>query len=142
LPLLELERRKQLILSALPLVLAQADAQTSQVVLPSYFVPIFFVLMVGGVLACLVAAVLGFGRARAHGSHARWFALAAVCLLLYHLQLLAMGFAGLKGNAGLAFPLITTLNLFIVLGGLCLIIGFIKMKAASPAVVTTDSDEG
>lgn len=131
--------------NALPLALAQADPQASQVILPSYFVPIFFILLVAGLLGCLIAAVLGFGRARAHGSHARWFALSAVCLLLYHIHFLATGFAGLKGNAGLAFPLVTTLNLFIVLAALCAIIGFIKMKNVSPAavapeVVTTDSD--
>ncbi|MBV9958475.1 MAG: hypothetical protein JO360_08645 [Acidobacteria bacterium] len=130
--------------NALPLVLAQADPQAAQVTLPSYFVPIFFVLLIAGLLGCLVAAVLGFGRARAHGPHARWFALSAVCLLIYHLHFLATGFAGLKGDAGLAFPLVTTLNLFIVLAALCAIIGFIKMKSVSPAIepedLTTDSE--
>ena len=117
----------------------QSDAE-AQVLLPSYFVPIFFALMVAGLLGCLIAALLGFGRSRAHGGSGRWFALAAICLFIYHLQVLVMGFAALKANASIAFPLITALNLFVFLAAICIIIGFYKMKSAQPAPVVTDHD--
>ena len=121
-------------------MLAQADTEYSQVILPKYFVPIFFILLVAGVLACLIAAVLGFGRSRAHGEGGRWFALAAVCLVIYHIQLLVMGFAAYKGNASIAFPLITALNLFIFLAAICIIFGFYKMKSAKPETPVSDPD--
>ena len=115
----------------LPYMLAQTDGQVSQVYgLPSYFLPAFIALLIGGALAWLVATVLGFGRARTHGAHARWFALSAACLFIYHLHLLAMSFASISGRGALAFPLITFLNLFILLAAICAIIGFVKMKAA------------
>lgn len=121
-------------LHGLPLILAQADRQAAQVYdLPSYFLPIFSVLMLGGALSWLIAAVLGFGRARAFGPHVRWFALAAVCMLLYQIHFLLMSFASISGKGSLAFPLITSLNLFILLAAICAIIGFIKMKASPPA---------
>lgn len=115
-------------LTALPVILAQSAGQESSVVLPSYFLPVFFVLMIAGALASLVAAVVGFGRAKTAGPHARWFALAAACLFVFHLQLIAMGFASIKGNAAVAFPLVTAMNLFILLAAICLVIGFRHVK--------------
>ncbi len=121
-------------LDGLPLILAQADGQAAQVYdLPSYFLPIFSVLMIGGALCWLIAAVIGFGRARSFGPHVRWFALAAACLFLYHIHLLFMSFASISGKGSLAFPLITFLNLFILLAAICAIMGFMKMKASPPA---------
>lgn len=120
-----------MMLNALPFVLAQANE--SQVILPGYFLPVFAVLMIGGALGWLIAAVLGFGRAKSAGSSARWFALAAACLFFFHVQMLVMGFASLKGNAGLAFPLVSALNLFILLAAICSIIGFRQMPAAPAA---------
>lgn len=96
--------------------------------------------MVAGLLGCLIAAVLGFGRARVFGGHARWFAFAAVCLILYHVQLLIMGFAALRANAAIAFPLITLLNLFIFLAAVCFILGFFKMKVATPETPVSNPD--
>ena len=115
----------------------QADTESAQVLLPSYFVPIFFVLLVAGLLGGLVAAVLGFGRARAHGGSGKWFAVAAVCLVIYHVQLIVMGVAALKANASIAFPLITSLNLFVFLAAVCIILGFFRMK---PATIEPSSD--
>jgi len=121
-------------LHRLALILAQADGQAAQVYdLPSYFLPIFSVLMIGGALCWLIAAVIGFGRARAFGPHVRWFALAAACLFLYQIHFLLMSFASISGKGSLAFPLITSLNLFILLGAICAVIGFMKMKATAPA---------
>lgn len=122
------------------LMFAQTDTQSAQVILPSYFVPIFFAMMVAGLLGCLIAAVLGFGRSRVHGGHACWFAIAAVCLVLYHVQLLVMGFAALKANASIAFPLITLLNLFIFLAAVCIIMGFFKMRVAKPETPASNPD--
>jgi uncharacterized membrane protein YhaH (DUF805 family) len=122
------------------LMLAQGDSDYAQVILPKYFVPIFFALMVAGLLGCLIAAVLGFRRARDHGGNGRWFALAAVCLVIYHVQLLVMGFAAMKANASIAFPLITLLNLFIFLAAVCIIFGFYKMRPAIPETKVADPD--
>ena len=121
-------------------MLAQADSESAQVILPKYFVPIFFTLMVAGLLGCLIGAVLGFGRSRGHDGGGRWFALAAVCLVIYHVQLLVMGFAALKANASIAFPLITALNLFIFLAAVCIILGFYKMKAAKTETPVSDPE--
>lgn len=122
-------------LMSLTLMLAQADGQVSQVYgLPSYFLPVFIALLLASALGCLIAVVLGFGRARTHGASARWFALAAACLFLYHVHLIVMSFASISGRAGLAFPLITFLNLFILLAAICIVIGFMKMPPAGPIV--------
>lgn len=121
-------------LNGLSLMLAQADGQAAQVYdLPTYFLPVFSILMLGGALGWLIAAFLGFGRARAFGPHVRWFALGAACLFLYHIHLLLMSFASISGKGGLAFPLLTSLNLFILLGAICFIMGLIKMRAAPAA---------
>src|SRR5258706_203013 len=42
---------------------------------PSYFVPVILGLLVFGAILWLVAAVLGFARARAFGASTRWFCL-------------------------------------------------------------------
>lgn len=94
---------------------------------PSYFVVVTFGLLVLGAVGWLVAAVLGFARARAFGPAVWWFALAAACLVIYHLQfgILAFGFAlndpDLVLGAGAFF------NLFVVLAAVCAIFGFIKL---------------
>jgi hypothetical protein len=78
-------------------------------------------------VASLVAAVMGFARARAFGPSARWFSFAAVCLLLFHIQILAIGFGALSNYPDLAFGMVAFFNLFVVLGAVCAIIGFIRL---------------
>ena len=77
-------------------------------------------------LGWLVAAVLGFARARVFGSSARWFALAAVGLILFHLHIFMMGFALAQGS-DLVLSVGAFLNVFVVLGAVCTIIGFTRL---------------
>src|SRR6266545_2093077 len=65
---------------------------------PTYFVPVFVGSLVAGGIGWLIAAVLGFARARAFGASTRWFSFAAVCLLLYHVQFLLLGFVAILGR--------------------------------------------
>lgn len=106
------------------LMLAQVETTFSK---PSYFVPVFVGLLLLGAIAWLVAAVLGFARARAFGPSTRWFSFAAVCLLLFHIQIIAMGFGVITNDTSLAFSILTFFNLFVILGAVCAIMGFIKL---------------
>jgi len=94
---------------------------------PSYFIPVFVGMFLAGAIAWLVAAVLGFARARAFGPSARWFSFAAVCLLLFHLQFLAAGFGVLTNDNNLVFSILTFFNLFVLLAAVCAIMGFIRL---------------
>jgi hypothetical protein len=94
---------------------------------PSYFVPIMLSMFFVGAVAWLIAAVLGFARARAFGPSARWFTFAAVCLLLFHIQFLVAGFGVLTNDNDLAFNVLTFMNLFVVLAAFCAIMGFIRL---------------
>jgi hypothetical protein len=94
---------------------------------PTYFLPIFLGMFLVGAVASLIAAVLGFARARAFGPSARWFSFGAVCLLLFHLQILAIGFGAISNDTGFAANMVAFFNLFIILGAVCIIMGFIKM---------------
>lgn len=93
----------------------------------SSFIPIFLGMLLLGIVVSLIAAVLGFARARAFGSSARWFSYAAVCLLLFHIQLLAAGFGILSNDTGLASNIVAFFNLFVILGAVCTIMGFIRL---------------
>jgi hypothetical protein len=95
--------------------------------MPSYFIPVFFGMFLLGTIAWLVAAVLGFARARAFGPSARWFSFAAVCMLLFHIQVVAAGFGVVTNDTGMAFSILTFLNLFVVLGAFCAVMGFIRL---------------
>ena len=107
------------------LMLVQAETRAQE---PSYFKPIFLALLIAGALGWLIAMVLGFQRARAFGASAKWFTYAAVCLLLYHLQFVLLGvFIVIQNNADVALSLGAFFNLFIVLGGACAIMGFVKL---------------
>ncbi len=99
---------------------------------PNYFVPVALVLLSLGALGWLVAAVLGFTRARAFGAPARWFALASVCLIVYHLQwvLLAVGIIG--QGTDLVLSVGAFFNLFVVLAAVCAIIGFMRFTNPRP----------
>ena len=106
------------------LMLAQTDTTFDR---PNYFIPVFFGMFLLGAVAWLVAAVLGFARARAFGPSARWFSFAAVCLLLFHIQIIAVGFGVVTNDKPLALTILTFLNLFVILGAVCAILGFIRL---------------
>jgi hypothetical protein len=96
---------------------------------PTYFIPVFLGLFLLGAVAWLIAAVLGFARARAFGPSARWFSFAAVCLLLFHIQIIAVGFGVVTNDTSLAFSILTFFNLFVILGAVCAIMGFIRLTS-------------
>jgi hypothetical protein len=111
---------------ASPYIIAQSEAS---VYLPSYFVWVFGLFLIVGALGWLVATVLGFARARAFGVSTRWFALSAVCLLLYHAHWLALVLSINSQNYSITFPILAALNLFVVLGAICAIIGFARLNS-------------
>src|ERR1051325_12096881 len=90
---------------------------------PAYFAAVLIGSLILGGVGWLVAAVLGVARARAFGASTRWFSFAAVCLLIYHIQFLLLGFIAVMGvqqndfDSVLAFG--AFFNLFVVLGAVC-----------------------
>lgn len=110
----------------LTLALFQAETTFHE---PGYFVPAVLGMLVIGAVAWLIAAVLGFARARAFGPPIRWFSFAAVCLLLFHLQFIVLGFGLLTKDNGLVFTILTFFNLFVLLGAFCAIMGFVKLTS-------------
>ena len=111
---------------ALMIILAQTETTFRE---PSYFAPTIMATFLVGAVASLVAAVLGFARAKAFGPSARWFSFAAVCLILFHVQFLALGFGVLTKDNSLVFTILTFFNLFILLAAVCLVIGFIRLTS-------------
>ena len=102
---------------------------------PAYFVLVSLALLIGGGIAWLVAAVLGFARSAAFGPSARWFSYAAVCMVIYHLHFLLFGIFVFMGMSQPGSDMSTALgvgsffNLFVVLGAFCAIMGFVKMTS-------------
>ena len=100
---------------------------------PNFFFLVTLLLLIAGGVAWLIAAVLGFARSPAFGPSARWFSYAAVCLIIYHLHFLAFGvFAALgmsqnSGDLSMALGVGAFFNLFVVLGAVCAIMGFVRM---------------
>ena len=98
---------------------------------PAYFAPVFVGLLVAGGVGWLIAAVLGFARARAFGASTRWFSFAAVCLLIYHIQFVLLGIAVIMGAQSNDFDAVLNLgaflNVFVVLGSVCTIMGFVRL---------------
>ena len=98
---------------------------------PAYFAIVLIGSLILGGLGWLIAAVLGFARARAFGAATRWFSFAAVCLLIYHIQFLLLGFVAVLGaqqndfDSVLAFG--AFFNVFVILGAICAIIGFVRL---------------
>ncbi len=89
---------------------------------------VFGLLGVGG-LGWLIAAALGFARARVFGEPARWFAVSAVCLLLYHVQWFVFAVYGInERNPESVVGMAAFFNLFVALGAVCAIIGFMRMN--------------
>ena len=107
-------------------MLAQAESTFRK---PSYFFPVIVGMFLLGAVAWLIAAVLGFARARAFGPSVRWFTFSAVCLLLFHIQFIVAGFGVLTNDNDLAFNILTFFNLFVVLAALCAIMGFIRLTS-------------
>jgi len=98
---------------------------------PKYFIPVFVALLFAGGVGWLIAAVLGFARARAFGASTRWFSFAAVCLLLYNIYWVLVGFVAMLGAQENNFDAVLTmgafLNIFVVLGAVCAILGFVRL---------------
>jgi hypothetical protein len=98
---------------------------------PGYFVPVFLGLLIAGGLGWLIAAVLGFARARAFGTSTRWFSFAAVCLLLYHIQFILLGIVAVVGAQQNDFDSVlgfgAFFNVFVVLGAICAVMGFVRL---------------
>jgi len=98
---------------------------------PAYFAAVLVGSLIVGGLGWLIAAVLGFARARAFGASTRWFSFSAVCLLIYHIQFVLLGFVALMGaqqndfDSVLAFG--AFFNVFVVLGAICAIMGFVRL---------------
>ena len=110
------------------LMLAQADPMR----IPAYFPWVALGLLGVGGLGWLIAAVLGFARARAYGESPRWFALSSVCLLLYHVQWFVFAVYGLnERNMESVVGMAAFFNLFVALGALCAIIGFMRLGGAA-----------
>jgi hypothetical protein len=105
-------------------MLAQVETKFRE---PGYFAPVMLGMLMLGAVAWLVAAVLGFARARAFGPSARWFSFAAVCLILFHLQFIVLGFGVLTNDNSLVFGVLTFFNVFVLLGAVCAIMGFIRL---------------
>src|SRR5215210_6735046 len=95
----------------LTLMLAQVETTFRE---PSYFAPTILGMLVLGAIVWLIAAVLGFARARAFGPSARWFSFAAVCLILFHIQFIGLGFGILTKDNSLIFNILTFFNFFVL----------------------------
>ena len=108
------------------LMLAQTETTFHE---PWYFAPVMLGMLLVGAVAWLIAAVLGFARARAFGASTRWFSFAAVCLILFHLQFILLGFGFLTKDNSLVFSTLTFFNLFVLLAGVCAIMGFIRLTS-------------
>src|SRR5436190_3998477 len=98
---------------------------------PAYFAAVLIGSLILGGIAWLIAAVLGFARARAFGASTRWFSFAAVCLLIYHIQFILLGFVTFMGAQQNDFDSVLQfgafLNVFVVLGAICAIMGFVRL---------------
>src|SRR5215475_15525980 len=98
---------------------------------PGYFVPVLMGSLVLGGVGWLIAAVLGFARARAFGASTRWFSFAAVCLLIYHIQFVLLGFIAVMGAQQNDFDSVlgfgAFFNVFVVAGAFCAIMGFVRL---------------
>jgi hypothetical protein len=118
-----------------PLVLMLLQQPQLRATQPTYFLLVVVLLLVVGGVGWLIAAVLGFARSPAFGPSARWFSYAAVCLIIYHLHFLLFGVFVLLGMNQNSVDLTTALsvgaffNLFVVLGAVCAIMGFVRMTS-------------
>ncbi len=110
-------------MSLVPLVLAQSVPRFA-----SSYAALFGVLFVIGTLGWLIAAVLGFARARAFGTSTRWFAFAAICMLVTYLYLIAFAWVGMtETDLDKLLSFGSFIILFPALGAICAIIGFVRL---------------
>ena len=106
-----------------------AFAQAAPGKVPAYTPWVVMTLLGVGALGWLIAAALGFARARAFGESPRWFAISAVCRLLYHVQWVVFGIYGLQEkNPENVVGVVAFFNLFVALGAVCAIVGFMRMN--------------
>jgi hypothetical protein len=116
-------------------VLSMLAQSTISATRPTFFILVVVTLLLGGGIAWLIAAVLGFARARAFGPSARWFSYAAVCMIIYHLHFLLFGIVTYLsatqsgGDTGNAMEIGAFFNLFEVLAAFCAIMGFIRLTS-------------
>lgn len=112
------------------MLLQQPQLRATQ---PNYFFPVAMLLLIAGGVGWLIAAVLGFARSPAFGPSARWFSYAAVCMIIYHLHFLLFGIFAVLGisqnsvDLSMALGVGAFFNLFVVLGSICAIMGFVRM---------------
>ena len=111
------------------LILLQPDQVETTFKEPSYFVPLIIGSLALGAVVWLIAAVMGFARARAFGASTRWFSFAAVCMLLYHLQFLLLGFGLVLRDIQLSLTILSFFNLFAILAGACTVMGFVRLTS-------------
>ena len=120
-------------------MLSSCFAALAQMRLPSYFPWVVLGLLGVGGLGWLIAAALGFARARAFGESPRWFAISAVCLLLYHVQWFVFAVYGInERNTENVVGMAAFFNLFVALGAVCSIIGFMRMNGPRARDVRED----
>ena len=118
-----------------PLVLMLLQQPQLRATQPTYFFLVVVLLLIVGGVGWLIAAVLGFARSPAFGPSARWFSYAAVCLIIYHLHFLLFGVFVLLGmnqnsvDLTMALGVGAFFNLFVVLGAVCAIMGFVRMTS-------------
>lgn len=105
---------------------------------PSYFVPIFGVLWLIGLVLCIGAVRFGF-TSKLLGKGRNWLRLGSFFLMLYFLQWFLLVFAIVKQSMSLLWGLLSFFHLPIVLAVGCLFLTFLKLKAES--VETTNSEE-
>lgn len=98
---------------------------------PSYFIPVSVALFSLGALAWIVAAALGFTRARVLGPAARWLAAAAVCLVLHHLWFILLAL-GMVRRSDLVLGVGAFFNLFVFLAGICAVVAFTRPTNPRP----------
>ncbi|HVG29973.1 MAG TPA: hypothetical protein VM864_09765 [Pyrinomonadaceae bacterium] len=106
--------------------LALAQVETPQIQ-STALVAVIVVLLAAGLAGWLAATVLGFTRARAT-SAARWFALSALCLVIYHLHFLAFALLGtVEKDMTKLLSFGSFFNLFVVIGSVCAVVGFLRL---------------
>jgi hypothetical protein len=116
-------------------------AQAGPMRIPAYFPWVALGSLGVGGLGWLIAAVLGFARARAFGESPRWFAVAAVCLLLNQVQWVVFAVYGLnEKNTESLLGMAAFFNIFVALGAVCAVIGFMRMNDKLSAATTADVD--
>lgn len=96
---------------------------------PAYFTPVVVFCVVAGTIGWLVAAVLGFARARAFGSSARWFAYAAVCMIIFQLMIFMLAVGLILNNPDLTLSVGAFLFLLPALASACAILGFVRLTS-------------